>query len=50
MGLAEAGSTPDRELAINLGQVFGNRFGIPTKDPAFGMIAVWIDSRQRDQA
>lgn len=40
----------DRELAINPGQVFGKLDGIPTKDPAFGLDAVWIDSAHKDQA
>lgn len=41
---------PDKELAINPGQVFGNLDGIKSKDPAFGLEAVWIDSSQRDNA
>ncbi len=41
---------PDRELAINPGQVFGSVDGIATHDPAFGLDAVWIDPSQRDQA
>ena len=41
---------PDRELAINPGRVFGPIQGIATKDPAFGMDAVWIEPRQRDHA
>lgn len=40
----------DRELAINPGKVFGELKGMPTKDPAFGLDAVWIDTAQRDQA
>ncbi|MCB1784832.1 MAG: flagellar biosynthesis protein FlhA [Chromatiaceae bacterium] len=40
----------DRELAINPGKVFGELRGTPTKDPAFGLDAVWIDGTQRDQA
>ncbi len=40
----------DRELAINPGRVFGQLKGEPTKDPAFGLEAVWIDASQRDQA
>ena len=34
---------PDRELAINPGQVFGKLNGMETRDPAFGMEAVWIE-------
>lgn len=41
---------PDKELAINPGEVHGRLLGIHTKDPAFGMDAVWIDPGQRDQA
>jgi len=52
MGVAvgEADIYPDREMAINPGQVFGTLAGVPTKDPAFGMDAVWIDPGQREQA
>ena len=41
---------PDRELAINPGRVFGPVQGIATKDPAFGMDAVWIEPAGRDHA
>jgi flagellar biosynthesis protein FlhA len=41
---------PDRELAINPGQVSGTLPGSATKDPAFGLEAVWIDKTRRDQA
>jgi flagellar biosynthesis protein FlhA len=41
---------PDRELAINPGRVFGQVQGIATKDPAFGMDAIWIEPGMRDQA
>lgn len=41
---------PERDMAINPGQVFGSIPGTPTKDPAFGLDAVWIESAQRDQA
>ena len=48
--VAEADIHPDRELAINPGQVFGTINGIAGKDPAFGLEAVWIEASQRDQA
>jgi flagellar biosynthesis protein FlhA len=48
--LAEAEIYPDRELAINPGQVFGTLNGITAKDPAFGLEAVWIEISQRSQA
>ncbi|ATG76864.1 flagellar biosynthesis protein FlhA [Pseudoalteromonas fuliginea] len=38
------------ELAINPGQVFGPIKGIETKDPAFGLDAVWIKPDQKDEA
>jgi len=41
---------PDKELAINPGHVFGPLKGIPTRDPAFGLEAVWIDPGQRQHA
>ena len=41
---------PGRELAINPGQVFGELDGVATKDPTFGLDAVWIDASQRDEA
>jgi flagellar biosynthesis protein FlhA len=41
---------PDKELAINAGRVFGPLQGIATRDPAFGMEAVWIDAATRDHA
>jgi flagellar biosynthesis protein FlhA len=41
---------PDRELAINPGKVFGKVAGIDTRDPAFGMEAIWIEPSQRDHA
>ena len=39
-----------KELAINPGQVYGPLEGQPTKEPAFGLEAVWIDPSQRDTA
>jgi flagellar biosynthesis protein FlhA len=48
--VGEAEIYPERELAINPGQVYGRLQGIAGKDPAFGLEAVWIDASQRDQA
>jgi len=48
--LGEADIQPDKDLAINPGQVFGTLQGIETTDPAFGLDAIWIDTAQRDQA
>jgi flagellar biosynthesis protein FlhA len=41
---------PGMHLAINPGRVSGMLPGNPTKDPAFGLPAVWIDNAQRDRA
>jgi len=41
---------PDRELAINPGQVEGTLPGTATKDPAFGLEAIWIEKSRREQA
>ncbi|WP_038054599.1 flagellar biosynthesis protein FlhA [Thioalkalivibrio sp. ALJ1] len=48
--VAEAEVFPDRELAINPGEVFGTVPGTPTKDPTFNLDALWIDPADRDQA
>ena len=48
--VGEAEIYPDQELAINPGQVFGSAQGIVTRDPAFGLDAVWVDSSQHDHA
>jgi flagellar biosynthesis protein FlhA len=41
---------PEKELAINPGQVFGTVDGVVTTDPSFGLPAVWIDKGRREQA
>ncbi|NTS76381.1 flagellar biosynthesis protein FlhA [Catenovulum sp. SM1970] len=48
--VGEAEIYHDKEMAINPGQVFGNVQGIVTKDPAFGLDAIWINPEQREQA
>ncbi|MPY24889.1 flagellar biosynthesis protein FlhA [Shewanella sp. YLB-07] len=52
MGVAsgEAEIRHDCELAINPGQVYGKLDGIETKDPAFGLDAVWIAPELREHA
>ena len=40
----------DRELAINPGQVYGDVSGVKTKDPAFGLDAIWIEPANREHA
>lgn len=48
VGVGEA--YPHLLLAINPGNVTGDLAGIPTKDPAFGLPAIWIEQNLRDQA
>lgn len=48
--IAEAEVYPDKELAINPGQVFGSMDGIATTDPAFGLDAIWIERDRKDKA
>ena len=48
--VGEGEAYPDKELAINPGKVFGELKGIKTKDPTFGLEAVWIDPGMRDEA
>lgn len=56
--IAEGEIQPGMELAINpgggqegiQGRAQGGLRGTPTKDPAFGMDALWIDTASRDQA
>ncbi len=50
VNVGESEVHPERELAINPGQVFGTLDGVPTRDPAFGLEAYWIDPGMRDQA
>jgi flagellar biosynthesis protein FlhA len=38
------------ELAINPGKVYGPLEGEATKEPAFGLDAIWIDPSERDHA
>ncbi len=52
LGVTEGESEvyPERDMAINPGKVYGQVAGIKTKDPAFGLEAVWIEASARDQA
>ncbi len=50
---AEVGSGeafPQLFLAINPGSVSGMLPGTPTKDPAFGLPAIWVEAGMREQA
>lgn len=48
--IGDAQISHDEEMAINPGQVFGSLDGRVTKDPAFGLDAVWIKPNQREHA
>jgi flagellar biosynthesis protein FlhA len=48
--VGEAEVFPERDLAINPGTVAGGMPGVATKDPAFGLDAIWIDRGRREQA
>ena len=48
--VGEAEIMPEREMAINPGQVFGSLQGVACIDPAFGLDAVWIETGQKDHA
>ena len=41
---------PGKYMAINPGKVFGHLDGVATRDPAFGLDALWIESGVRDKA
>jgi len=48
--VGESSVHPDREMAINPGQVYGELQGIAGKDPAYGLEAIWIEPGVRDHA
>lgn len=50
VSVGDAEISHDDELAINPGQVFGKLEGTATRDPAFGLDAVWIRPEQREHA
>ena len=41
---------PDKFLAMDSGYVSANIDGIPTKEPAFGLDALWIDSKSKEDS
>jgi flagellar biosynthesis protein FlhA len=48
--IGQAEAYTGQHLAINPGRVAGTLNGTATKDPAFGLPAIWIDAGQREQA
>jgi flagellar biosynthesis protein FlhA len=41
---------PDKYLALDTGSIREKVEGVPTKDPAFGLNALWIDEANKDRA
>ena len=48
--VARASGMPDRLLAMDSGVATGKIEGLETKEPAFGLPAVWITKAQKDRA
>jgi flagellar biosynthesis protein FlhA len=48
--IGQGEATPGQWMAINPGQVSATLPGTPTKDPAFGLPAIWIEGSLREQA
>ncbi|WP_051181753.1 flagellar biosynthesis protein FlhA [Thermithiobacillus tepidarius DSM 3134] len=48
VGIAEGEVFPDLLLAINPGQVIGELPGTATRDPAFGLPALWINQENKN--
>ncbi|TCK03891.1 flagellar biosynthesis protein FlhA [Phorcysia thermohydrogeniphila] len=48
--IARGEVVPGKYLAIDTGGVKGKVNGIPTKEPAFGLTAYWVDEENRDRA
>ena len=50
VSVAEGEIQPDKFLAINPGQVYGDVEGIATTDPAYGLEAIWVADELQEQA
>ncbi|CAM3332396.1 flagellar biosynthesis protein FlhA [Helicobacter labetoulli] len=48
--IGEGRVLPDKFLAMDTGMVAEAIDGIPTKEPAFGLDALWIDSKDKEEA
>lgn len=48
--IAQGEVYPEKDMAINPGNVTDRIDGFATKDPAFGMDAVWIDKDKKEEA
>lgn len=50
VAIGEGSVMPDKFLAMNSGLVTDEIEGIPTKEPAFGLDAIWIDPQEKEEA
>lgn len=50
VNVAEAEIFPDKFMAINPGHINAPIQGIATKDPSFGLDAIWVDQANKDYA
>ena len=50
VSVADGEIQPDKFLAINPGQVYGDVEGIATTDPAYGLDAIWVADELQEQA
>lgn len=48
--IAEDRVYPEKDLAINPGQVIGELDGVPAKEPAFGLESYWISKNKKQEA
>lgn len=48
--IGEGSVLPDKFLAMDTGMVAEAIDGIPTKEPAFGLDALWIDAKDKEEA
>jgi len=50
ISIGEGSIMPDKFLAMDSGMATGEIDGIPTKEPAFGLDAIWITPEQKEDA
>ncbi len=50
ISIGEGSIMPDKFLAMDSGMATGEVDGIPTKEPAFGLDAIWITPEQKEDA
>ncbi|MGP1450988.1 MAG: flagellar biosynthesis protein FlhA [Wolinella sp.] len=50
VAIGDGSVMPDKFLAMNSGMVIDEVEGVPTKEPAFGLDAIWIDPHDKEEA